>query len=120
MVARWKPVRQILQASLDTLPDKLRMLVKQYYFGSGGRSVGETFLPSPQLFALYNSKAIAASEKAHLILGYKPRFNFQRGMVLTGCYLEWAYKDIRQSTLRERNDPLSENKLASTDFTKQL
>src|SRR5262249_41412959 len=62
MVLRWKQVRQVLQAGLDAMPSQLRMLMMRYYFGSGERRPGETFLPSRPALALYRSKAIATSE----------------------------------------------------------
>lgn len=104
MAVRWKRVRQVLQAVLDAMPGSLRMTMTKYYFGSGERGVGETFVPSRQALALYRSKAIASSEKARSKLGYRPRFDFKRGMILTGDYLEWAYGDIFKTIATGRND----------------
>jgi nucleoside-diphosphate-sugar epimerase/predicted dehydrogenase len=112
MVLRWKQVRQVLQAGLDAMPSQLRMLMMRYYFGSDERRAGETFLPSRPALALYRSKAIATSEKARSKLGYRPRFDFRRGMALTGRYLEWAYGD-----LRETNAPKTQRQPAAVDIS---
>jgi nucleoside-diphosphate-sugar epimerase/predicted dehydrogenase len=107
MIVRRKRMRRVLQAGLDAMPGPLRMRIMRSYFGSGERSVGETFLPSRHALALYRSKAIASSEKAHSTLGYRPRYDFQRGMTLTGCYLDWAYGDIRDSVNGRNSNPIS-------------
>ena len=103
MAARWTLLRRVLQFGIDTMPGPLRMKITKYYFGSGGRRSGGTFLPNRQVLALYSSNANAGSDKARTKLGYRPRFEFQRGMTLTASYLDWAYKDIRQSTATGRN-----------------
>jgi nucleoside-diphosphate-sugar epimerase/predicted dehydrogenase len=105
MIIRLKPIRQILQTALDSMPDQLQMLMTNYYFGSGERRAGETFLPSRQALALYRSKAIASSEKARTKLGYRPRYDFQHGMMLTGAYLEWAFTDIRETRAKHDGSP---------------
>ena len=102
-VVRWNPVRHVLQAGLDSMPDSLRMRMIRYYFGSGKRRTRQIFLPSREALALYRAKAVASSEKARSRIGYKPHFDFQRGMMLTGRYLEWAYEDIGQSGLFRRD-----------------
>jgi nucleoside-diphosphate-sugar epimerase/predicted dehydrogenase len=100
---RSNPMRRVLQSGLNALPGRLRMKLMKHYFGSGGRRTGETFLPSQQALALYSSKAIADSAKARSKLGYRPCFDFQPGMALTGRYLEWAYGDICQLAVTRRS-----------------
>jgi predicted dehydrogenase/nucleoside-diphosphate-sugar epimerase len=94
--------RATLQAGLDAMPGPLRTIVMNYYFGSGGRRAGGSLLPSPQALALYTSKAVAGCEKARRMLGYRPRFDFQGGMVLTRRYLRWAFEDLQQSVSPSR------------------
>ena len=117
MIVRWRRVRQILQAALDIMPGPLRKLTTNYYFDPRGRRAGEMFLPSRQALAMYSSSAVASSEKACLKLGYKPRFDFQRGMMPTGHYLEWAYEDIRESVATGSKGGSSEGALSSSDIT---
>ena len=102
-VVRWNPVRHVLQTGLDAMPDPLRMRMMRYYFGSGKRRARETFLPSREALALYQDKAVVSSEKARSRLGYKPHFDFQRGMSLTGRYLKWAYEDLGRSASMRRD-----------------
>jgi hypothetical protein len=52
------------------------------------------------------------SEKARLKLGYKPRFDFQRGMELTSRYLELAYEDLRR--LAENEGQMSSMKYSGS------
>jgi nucleoside-diphosphate-sugar epimerase len=117
MIVRWRRVRQILQAALDIMPGPLRKLTTNYYFDPRGRRAGEIFLPSRQALAMYSSSAVASSEKARLKLGYTPRFDFQRGMMLTGHYLEWAYGDIRESVATGSKAASSEGVPSSSDIT---
>lgn len=96
-VARWNPVRHVLQASLDAMPDPLRMRIMRYYSGSGKRRARQIFLPSREALVLYRAKAVVSTAKAQSRIGYKSQFDFQRGMTLTGRYLAWAYEDLGQS-----------------------
>ena len=81
------------------------MLLMNYYFGGGGRRIGQVFLPDSQALALYTSKAVAGCEKARAELGYSPSFDFQSGMTLTNAYLEWAYGDIRRLAVHQQREP---------------
>lgn len=104
-IVRWNPAREILQSSLDAMPRPVRMLLMNYYFGGGGRRIGQVFLPDSQALALYTSKAVAGCEKARAELGYSPSFDFQSGMTLTNAYLEWAYGDIRRLAAHQQREP---------------
>jgi nucleoside-diphosphate-sugar epimerase/predicted dehydrogenase len=94
MIIRWYPARRVLLAGLDLMPGSLRMRLLNRYLGSRGGSVGETFLPNAQALSFYSAKATTHSEKAEAKLGYRPCFDFRRGMVLTSQYLQWAYEDV--------------------------
>jgi nucleoside-diphosphate-sugar epimerase/predicted dehydrogenase len=93
-----RSIRRVLQAGLDVVPNSWRMRLMNYYLGpdrfKGRRQI---FVPSPQALALYRSKAIATSEKARTRLGFRPRFDFERGMAATARYLEWAYGDVART-----------------------
>jgi predicted dehydrogenase/nucleoside-diphosphate-sugar epimerase len=91
IAVRSPAVRNLLQASLDSLPKPLYGLVTRLYFGSGERPVGLVHLPDPQLLRLYSSKPTIGSDKARRLLDYVPRFDFTTGMALTAQYLTWAY-----------------------------
>jgi len=104
MALKWRPARQVLRAALNLLPDSLRMRITNYSSRQIRYRAGETFLPNRQTLALYKSKAIASSEKAHSKLGYRPRYQIRDGMSLTGRYLQWAYEDIRETCATGRDD----------------
>lgn len=47
-------------------------------------------LPNEQRLALYRAKARVKIDKAKNLLGYEPKFSFERGMELTAHYIKWA------------------------------
>ena len=108
VIVGWKPARKVLEASYGALPAPLQKVVLSN-FGSGRSHTREIFLPQP----IYSSKATVASEKAQLKLGYRPRFDFESGMEMTGRYLKWAYGDVIRSTETGCHEPLSEKAPAS-------
>jgi predicted dehydrogenase/nucleoside-diphosphate-sugar epimerase len=99
LLMRWNFARQALNAGLSVMPAPWQSFFKNYY--KDGR-LGETFLPNSQLLALYSSQALATAEKARSLLGYQPRFDFQRGMTLTSDYLDWAFDDTRRLVAAKR------------------
>ena len=48
---------------------------------------GELFLPDEQLLRLYQSKTRVNTDKARRLLGYRPAFDFDRGMRITAEYM---------------------------------
>ena len=44
-----------------------------------------------EILDLYISQSRVSIEKAKKILNYNPDYDFNKGMQLTGQYLEWAY-----------------------------
>ena len=113
LLMSWNPSRQAMMTGVAAMPGSWQTFFKSYY--KDGR-LGETFLPHPQLLALYSSKATANCEKARSILGYKPRFDLRSGMNLTGAYLEWAYKDVRRSVAARRSELSPREMPATTDI----
>jgi nucleoside-diphosphate-sugar epimerase len=103
-VVGWNPAYKALKTAFHKLPGPLRKRVRSYY-AAANRTRGEIFV----LDSGYNRKISAGSEKARLKLGYSPRTNFQRGMELTGPYLEWAYGDLTRSSVIGRDEHSSEN-----------
>lgn len=99
-LVRWPPLRKALQKGFDVLPDAMQTRVKAKYLAKRGSAEAETHLPSRQALALYVAKPVTGSEKARAKLGYTPRFDFERGMALTGDYLRWAYTAARVGAKR--------------------
>jgi nucleoside-diphosphate-sugar epimerase len=93
VIVGWKPARKALEASYEVLPASLKKGIRRFLGSSRNRTRGGIFLPQ----SIYSSKATVGSEKAQLKLGYKPRFDFQRGTELTGRYLKWVYANVSQS-----------------------
>jgi nucleoside-diphosphate-sugar epimerase len=107
-VAGWGPARKAMEASFDVLPAPLRKKMASKFGSSGNRPRGGIFLPQP----MYSSKTTIGSEKAKLKLGYKPRFDLQGGMELTGRYLRWAYANDLPSAKSGSHEPASGKTLA--------
>jgi nucleoside-diphosphate-sugar epimerase/predicted dehydrogenase len=108
IAVRSPSVRNLLQASLDSLPKPLYGLVTRLYFGSGERPVDLIHLPDPQLLRLYSSRPSIGSEKARRLLSYVPRFDFTTGMAFTAEYLTWAYSLRLGSALGQLDDDVSD------------
>ena len=49
------------------------------------------YMPNKDINDLYAAKCIVNIEKAKKLLNYHPDYDFDKGMELTGKYLEWAY-----------------------------
>jgi len=67
-------------------------VLQRYRAGSEAAGPRE-FVPDPQRLALFRSKARVSIDKARKVLGYKPRFDFKRGMERTRTYVQWANPD---------------------------
>ncbi|NNM74082.1 NAD-dependent epimerase/dehydratase family protein [Enterovirga aerilata] len=116
IVVRWPPARQALQAGLDALPKPARALVDKYYFGGGGKKIGQVHLPDPRTLALYAARPTTDSEKARSQLGYHPVRDFETGMAQTARYLNWAYADVRGEVARRAPPTASRTPFDSPDF----
>ena len=88
-----KPYR--LMRSL--IPDSFWQRMKHRVLGDGAGSGSPNLLhekpihiPNEALIALFGSKTRVCISKAEQRLGYQPRFDFERGMVLTAKWAEWA------------------------------
>lgn len=105
IAVRVPAVRSLLQAGLDALPKPAYDLVSRIYFGDGSRPTGMVHLPDPQLLRLYTAKATVDSRKARQMIGYTPRYDFNRGMAATALYLEWAFGAQRRSCKTAQEAP---------------
>jgi nucleoside-diphosphate-sugar epimerase/predicted dehydrogenase len=99
LLMRMNLAARTLKAGLALMPMEWQRRSKNYY---GHRGFGEPILPHPQLLALYCSKGFADCNKARLMLGYQPRFEFKNGMIPTGEYLRWAFEDLRRAVTAKR------------------
>jgi nucleoside-diphosphate-sugar epimerase len=77
--------------------------IRSVYKHMRRQSIGESLLgkakevlppplhvPSAVELSMYRARARVRTEKASRLLGYKPAFNFARGMDITAKYVEWA------------------------------
>ncbi|MFQ5604271.1 MAG: NAD-dependent epimerase/dehydratase family protein [bacterium] len=65
-------------------------LNKNHRHQLNGKLEKEIYLPEITEIELFRSKTQVKIDKAKNRLGYRPAFNFQRGMELTGRYIQWA------------------------------
>jgi len=85
-----EPVRSSSKFVLDHFENHLKKISQKYrHLGNVMRSFEKTMKTSPrqQELSLYNRNAIYLTEKAHDILGFKPRFDVDSGLELTVRWL---------------------------------
>jgi nucleoside-diphosphate-sugar epimerase/predicted dehydrogenase len=101
LVMKSKLARQVFRGALELMPVRLRrMMVDRSYLNA--RPMNERYVPNQRELKFYSAKAATNSDKARSILEYNPRFDFQRGMSLTGPYLQWMYGKAREIGRRVR------------------
>jgi nucleoside-diphosphate-sugar epimerase/predicted dehydrogenase len=82
------------------LPEALtRPVLRLYLYEKPGLG-REEFLPIEDEIRRYNARGRVRVDKARRLLGYEPRFDFARGMELTGQYLQWAF--VEPEAARQR------------------
>jgi nucleoside-diphosphate-sugar epimerase len=105
LVAHWKPARLALRAGRKAISERLRKVMGSSRVSNVRNGGREVFLPNRERLAFYCSTATVGSEKACLKLGYRPRFDFQSGMTVTGRYLKSRTRQERQYGLsRQPNE----------------
>lgn len=82
-VVNWPPVRRFYEFTRWWTTDNLRTRVK-------GALSSPLHVPDEVRLALYRSHAVVRIDKARDLLGYNPRFDFDRGMRLTAQFVNWA------------------------------
>lgn len=91
-------VQRTIDLLAATLPDEQWAALKRRV-SSDGRSgrppnrataMPRIIIPNDMLLNLYVSKTHVRIDKARTRLGYEPRFDFDRGMRLTGEFLRWS------------------------------
>lgn len=102
LVARRKSVRLALRASRTAVSSTLQKVIRSNHPSSRDAQEGDRLLrkvlpPRTDMLGLYCSRTTVGSEKARAKLGYRPRFDFQRGMALTSRYLKSVYGDLVRS-----------------------
>jgi nucleoside-diphosphate-sugar epimerase len=59
-------------------------------FNGHGAATKPLHIPSELLLQMYKSKTRVRIDKARALLGYSPKFDFERGMNVTAEFLRWA------------------------------
>jgi len=80
-IAQWRPVRALYhflkrRVSRDAL-EKIK-----------GKAPPARYTPNPEFLKVYTCNTRACIDKAKNLLGYQPRFGFERGMRLTGEFIK--------------------------------
>ena len=87
------PQRWIIRAARILLPSSARRDLDRRYKAIWQRADAEKcslFIPDPDSRSLYAAKTSVRIDKASEILGYCPKFDFERGMNLTRTWAHWA------------------------------
>jgi nucleoside-diphosphate-sugar epimerase len=95
-VTRMPPIHVVLKILKIFLSKEQRQALKSRLIRK--RSKGEQnneakksiHLPDETLLALYRSQTWVRVDKAQKLLGYAPKFDFERGMDLTSRFIHWA------------------------------
>ena len=88
----WEPLKSILLALKDKLPASTKLLIKNLYSSYSTIKPKPIYIPEKQMYLLYNAKSIVDISKAETLLGYKPKYSFVEGFLLTSKYIRWIYK----------------------------
>lgn len=89
-VTRWPGVRQLAQYAKTRLTPGHKALIKSIYGTYKKVAPNPVFVPPPQQLALFSAKTRVAITRAQTEIGYKPAYDFERGMAVTGDFLRWA------------------------------
>jgi len=82
-ITKWGPTRALYEILRSPL-------VERYWMKMRRRLPQLMYLPNEQQLALYGAQARVKIDKAKRLLGYQPKFDFDRGMKLTKQYVQWA------------------------------
>jgi nucleoside-diphosphate-sugar epimerase len=89
-LARVGPIRALAEWAKPRISPTNKARLKQLYALYQRRRVAPVYLPNPQQMALYRSRCTVRIERAVSELGYRPAYDFARGMDITGKWLRWA------------------------------
>ncbi len=90
------PVRASLKILKNYIPEEQRRLLKSRLLPNGAKNRQDKqtekpiHIPNETSLALYSSQTRVKIDKAQKLLNYQPRFDFRRGMDLTGQFIHWA------------------------------
>jgi nucleoside-diphosphate-sugar epimerase len=93
----FKPLRQALTRAMKSQAVKNSLRFVRDRLGDNTQKVMKAlpprqYIPEGQVLALYRSRCHVRIDKAQELLGYDPKFDFNRGMELTSQYIRWAYR----------------------------
>lgn len=87
----WEPMKSFLMSLQYKLPSTFKAKLKLIFQKYKGIAPNPIYIPNKEILDLYISQSRVSIEKAKKILNYNPDYDFNKGMQLTGQYLEWAY-----------------------------
>jgi nucleoside-diphosphate-sugar epimerase/choline dehydrogenase-like flavoprotein len=86
-LARRRQARAALDAAIKVLPRGLRDQIGTQLYGPLSRRRGHVHLPNPGHLSFLQSEAIVTSARARDRLGYRPKFDLESGLQITGRFL---------------------------------
>jgi nucleoside-diphosphate-sugar epimerase len=89
-IARLGPVRRLAEWAKPRISPSNKARLKQLYEIYQRRAPPPVYLPNPQQMALFRSRCHVRIDRAVSELGYRPAYDFARGMDITAQWLRWA------------------------------
>jgi nucleoside-diphosphate-sugar epimerase len=81
-----------MKGAFEYLPQRAKESVRER-LGVGRDSGGDvTFIPDDRQLAQFRSRGHVRIDKSRELLGYHPKFDFERGIGMTLKYVDWAFR----------------------------
>ncbi|HMK87290.1 MAG TPA: NAD-dependent epimerase/dehydratase family protein [Steroidobacteraceae bacterium] len=89
-VTRWGPIHDLAQWAKPRLSPSGKARLKQLYGLYRRHAPPPIYTPNAQLMALFRARCRVKIDRAISDLGYRPAFDFARGMAITSEWLRWT------------------------------
>jgi nucleoside-diphosphate-sugar epimerase len=89
-IFRWAPLKALATWAKPRLTPSMKATIKQIYGHYKKVAPPAIFTPPPQQAALFSAHCRVSIDRAKVDLGYRPAYDFKRGMAATGAWLRWA------------------------------
>jgi nucleoside-diphosphate-sugar epimerase len=90
-VAAWPAMGAPVRWAKAHLPQTTKDVLKTAYLSYLRHAPPPVYAPSAQLRAFFAAKCRVVIDRAQRELGYRPVFDFDRGMAITAPWLRWAF-----------------------------
>lgn len=89
-IIRWAPTRALAFWAKDNMTPGMKEMVKSIYKHYRRFAPAPVYTPDTDRMALYSAKCRISIDRARRELGYQPVYDFEKGMVETSGWLQWA------------------------------